>query len=393
MKKDDNKPEVADIFRIYGNDYSKNHSLPYTHKKVMHHITVCRTAELGGHMEQCDKCGFKRNAYNSCRDRHCPKCQSLAKEKWLNDRKAELLPCGYFHVVFTLPHELNAIILCNKTVTLAILFAAVSETLQAFAKDPQWRLGGQLGFIAVLHTWSQTLMDHFHLHCIVPGGALSFDKTRWVPARESFLFKVESLAKELRKRYLQKLEKAFVDGKLIFPGNTQIYGCRRKFKTLIQSLFRTKWIVYAKRPFAGPEQVLEYLGRYTHRVAISNNRIVSIKNNKVTFTYKDRKNNDEVKNMTLNADEFIRRFLLHVLPSGFMKIRYFGFLANTNKKKCVPLLRKLIDPSAQVPEIITETVQEMMLRLTGEDITCCPQCQKGRMVKVRKLPKPTVDTS
>jgi len=393
MKKDDNKPEVADIFRIYGNDYSKNHSLPYTHKKVMHHITVCRTAELGGHMEQCDKCGFKRNAYNSCRDRHCPKCQSLAKEKWLNDRKAELLPCGYFHVVFTLPHELNAIILCNKTVTLAILFAAVSETLQAFAKDPQWRLEGQLGFIAVLHTWSQTLMDHFHLHCIVPGGALSFDKTRWVPARESFLFKVESLAKELRKRYLQKLEKAFVDGKLIFPGNTQIYGCRRKFKTLIQSLFRTKWIVYAKRPFAGPEQVLEYLGRYTHRVAISNNRIVSIKNNKVTFTYKDRKNNDEVKNMTLNADEFIRRFLLHVLPSGFMKIRYFGFLANTNKKKCVPLLRKLIDPSAQVPEIITETVQEMMLRLTGEDITCCPQCQKGRMVKVRKLPKPTVDTS
>ena len=393
MKRDDNKPEVADIFRIYGNDYLKNHSLPYAHKKVMHHIKVCRTAELGGHMEQCDKCGFKRNAYNSCRDRHCPKCQSLAKEKWLNDRKAELLPCGYFHVVFTLPHELNAIILCNKTVTLAILFAAVSETLQAFAKDPQWRLGGQLGFIAVLHTWSQTLMDHFHLHCIVPGGALSFDKTRWVPARESFLFKVESLAKELRKRYLQKLEKAFVDGKLIFPGNTQIYGCRRKFKTLIQSLFRTKWIVYAKRPFAGPEQVLEYLGRYTHRVAISNNRIVSIKNNKVTFTYKDRKNNDEVKNMTLNADEFIRRFLLHVLPSGFMKIRYFGFLANTNKKKCVPLLRKLIDPSAQVPEIITETVQEMMLRLTGEDITCCPQCQKGRMVKVRKLPKPTVDTS
>jgi hypothetical protein len=344
-------------------------------------------------MEQCDSCGFKRNAYNSCRDRHCPKCQSLAKEKWLNDRKAELLPCGYFHLVFTLPHELNAIILCNKTVTLTILFAAVSETLQAFARDPQWRLEGQLGFIAVLHTWNQTLLDHFHLHCLVPAGALSFDKTRWVPTRDSYLFKVESLAKELRKRYLKKLEKAFVDGKLIFPGNTQIHGCPRGFKKLIQSLFRTKWIVYAKRPFAGPQQVLEYLGRYTHRVAISNNRIVSITNNKVTFTYKDRKNNDEVKNMTLDASEFIRRFLLHVLPDGLMKIRYFGFLANTNKKKCVPLLRKLIDPSAQLPEKITETVQEMMLRLTGEDITCCPQCQKGRMVKVRKLPKPTVDTS
>jgi hypothetical protein len=392
MKRTD-KPEVADIFRVYGNDYLKNHSLPYAHKKVMHHITVCRTAELGGHIEQCDSCGFQRNAYNSCRDRHCPKCQCLVKEKWLNDRKAELLPCGYFHLVFTLPHELNPIILCNKTVTLAILFAAVSSTLQAFARDPQWRLEGQLGFIAVLHTWSQTLMDHFHLHCLVPAGALSFDKARWVPARESFLFKVESLAKELRKRYLQKLEEAFVDEKLIFPGNTKIYGCRRKFKTLIQSLFQITWIVYAKRPFAGPEQVLEYLGRYTHRVAISNNRIVSIKNDKVTFTYKDRKRNDEVKTMALDANEFIRRFLLHVLPTGFMKIRYFGFLANTNKKECIPLLRKLIDPSAGLSEKTTETLQEMMLRLTGEDITCCPQCQKGRMVKVRMLSNPTIDTS
>jgi predicted Zn-ribbon and HTH transcriptional regulator len=393
MTRDDSKPEVADIFRIYGNDYLKNNMLPYAHKKVMHHIAVCRTAKLGGHVEQCDSCGFKRNAYNSCRDRHCPKCQSLVKEKWLNDRKAELLPCGYFHLVFTLPHELNAIILCNKTVTLAILFAAVSGTLQTFAKDPQWRLEGQLGFISVLHTWSQTLMDHFHLHCLVPAGALSFDKSRWVPARESFLFRVESLAKEFRKRYLQKLEKAFAYGKLIFPGNTQICNCHRKFKKLIQSLFQITWIVYAKRPFAGPQQVLEYLGRYTHRVAISNNRIVSITNDKVTFTYKDRKRNDEVKSMTLDADEFIRRFLLHVLPRGFMKIRYFGFLANTNKKKCVPLLRKLIDPSARLPDKISETVQEMMLRLTGEDITCCPQCKKGRMVKLRKLAKPAFDTS
>jgi predicted Zn-ribbon and HTH transcriptional regulator len=377
MKTTDDSPEVADIFRVYGKDYLKNHTLPYSHKKVMHHITVCRTAELGGHIEQCDRCGFQRNAYNSCRDRHCPKCQSLVKEKWLNDRKTELLPCGYFHLVFTLPHELNPIILCNKTVALAILFAAVSETLQAFARDPQWRLEGQLGFMAVLHTWSQTLMDHFHLHCIVPGGALSADKTRWAPARDSYLFRVESLAKEFGKRYLQKLEKAFLHGKLIFPGNTQIYGCRRRFKTLLQSLFRTPWIVYAKRPFAGPEQVLEYLGRYTHRVAISNNRIVSMENGKITFTYKDRKCNHEVKNMTLDVHEFIRRFLLHVLPEGFMKIRYFGFLANTNKKTCIPLLRNLIDPTAQCPDTVAETLQEMMLRLTGDDISCCPQCQKG----------------
>ena len=393
MKRADDKPEVAEIFRIYGKDYLKNHTLPYSHKKVMRHITVCRTAELGGHIEQCDSCGFQRNAYNSCRDRHCPKCQCLVKEKWLNDRKAELLPCGYFHLVFTVPHELNPIILCNKTVTLAILFAAVNETLQAFAKDPQWRLEGQLGFIAVLHTWSQTLMDHFHLHCVIPGGVLSFDKTQWIPASQSFLFKVDSLAKEFRKRYLKKLDRAFVDKKLIFPGNTRSYGYRSTFKTLIQSLFQTSWIVYAKRPFAGAQQVLEYLGRYTHRVAISNNRIVSIKNGKVTFTYRDRKRNVEVKNMTLYADEFIRRFLLHVLPNGFMKIRYFGFLANTNKNKCIPLVRKFIDPTAQLPEKITETAQEMILRLTGEDLACCPQCQKGKMVKLRKLPKPTVDTS
>jgi predicted Zn-ribbon and HTH transcriptional regulator len=393
MKITDDSPEVADIFRAYGKDYLKNHTVPYSHKKVMHHITVCRTAELGGHIEQCDRCGFQRNAYNSCRDRHCPKCQSLVKEKWLNDRKAELLPCGYFHLVFTLPHELNPIILCNKTVTLAILFAAVSETLQAFARDPQWRLEGQLGFMAVLHTWSQTLMDHFHLHCIVPGGALSADKTRWAPARDSYLFRVESLAKEFRKRYLQKLEKAFLHGKLIFPGNTQIYGCPRRFKTLLQSLSRTTWIVYAKRPFAGPEQVLEYLGRYTHRVAISNNRIVSMENGKVTFTYKDRKCNNEVKNMTLDVHEFIRRFLLHVLPEGFMKIRYFGFLANTNKKTCISLLRNLIDPTAQCPESVAETLQEMMLRLTGDDISCCPQCQKGKMVNVQTLPKLILDTS
>jgi len=393
MKTTNQQLEVADIFRIYGNDYRKNHPLPYVHEKVMQHIKVCRTAELGGHIEQCSHCGFQRNAYNSCRDRHCPKCQSLAKEKWLNDRKADLLPCGYFHLVFTVPHDLNPIILCNKMVTLAMLFAAVNETLQAFAKDPQWRLEGQLGFIAVLHTWTQTLMDHFHLHCLVPAGALSLAKNRWIPARESFLFKVESLAKEFRKRYLQKLEKAFVDEKLIFPGDTQIYGARDAFRKLIQSLSQTTWIAYAKRPFAGPQQVLEYLGRYTHRVAISNNRIASIKNGKVTFTYRDRQRNNQIETMALDADEFIRRFLLHVLPKRFMKIRYFGFLANINKKKCIPLLRKLIAPNAQLPDKFRETVQEMMLRLTGVDITCCPRCQKGTMKKIRELATPLLDTS
>lgn len=379
--------EVADIFHLYGDHYRQSNSLPYEKIKVMHHIEVCRTAKLGGHVEQCDKCGFEQIAYNSCRDRHCPKCQCLLKEQWLNDRKAELLPCGYFHLVFTLPHDLNPIILCNKKITLQMLFSAVSETLQAFAKDPQWRLEGQLGFIAVLHTWSQTLMDHFHLHCLIPAGALSFKKDRWIPSKESFLFKVESLAKEFKKRYLKKLKIAYQNEALIFPGNTKDFASKKGFRQLLSSLLKPKWIAYAKRPFAGPQQVLEYLGRYTHRVAISNNRILSIDNGKVNFTYRDRKRNNETRIMTLDAHEFIRRFLLHVLPMGFMKIRYFGFLSHKNKKQAIALIRKLIDPGAKLPEKIVETIMEMMLRLTGKDITCCPKCGKGKMKIIKKLPR------
>ncbi len=379
--------EVADIFRLYGDSYRQSNSLPYEKIKVMLHIELCRTAELGGHIEQCDRCGFQQNAYNSCRDRHCPKCQCLVKEQWLNNRKAELLPCGYFHLVFTLPHDLNPIILCNKRITLQILFTAVSETLQAFAKDPQWRLQGQLGFISVLHTWSQTLMDHFHLHCLIPAGAFSFTKDRWIPARESFLFRIESLAKAFKNCYLQKLKSAYQNHQLIFPGNTAHFADEREFQKLLTSLFKAKWIAYAKRPFAGPQQVLEYLGRYTHRVAISNNRILSIDKGKVTFTYWDRERNNEIRIMTLHAHEFIRRFLLHILPMGFMKIRYFGFLAHKNKNETIPLLRKLIDPQATLPEKITETIIEMMLRLTDTDISCCPKCGKGKMTVIRKLPK------
>ena len=386
------QPEVADIFRLYGEDYRQYNPLSYEQRKAMHHIEVCRTAELGGHVEQCDQCGFERIAYNSCRDRHCPKCQTLVKEQWLNDRKAELLPCGYFHFVFTLPHDLNPIILCNKRVALQILFTSVTETLQAFAKDPQWRLEGQLGFIAVLHTWSQTLIDHFHLHCLIPAGALSLAKDRWVPARDSFLFRIDSLAKEFRKRYLINLKRAYLKEELIFPGNTAEFGKKQNFERLIKSLSKIKWIAYAKRPFAGPEQVLEYLGRYTHRVAISNNRIVSIDNGKVTFTYRDREKN-QTKEMTLDADEFMRRFLLHILPKGFMKIRYFGFLAHKNKKQAIPILRKLINPEAKLPEKVKETVQEMMLRLTGIDIRCCPKCKKGKMIIIKKLPKPNRNSS
>jgi hypothetical protein len=262
------QPEVADIFRLYGADYRQSKSLSYGQIKVMRHIKECRTAFLGGHVERCNVCSFERIAYNSCRNRHCPKCQAMAKEQWLNDRKAELLPCGYFHLVFTLPHDLNPFILGNRKQTLTLLFSAANETLQTFARDPQWRLEGQLGFIAVLHTWSQTLIDHFHLHCLIPGGALVFTKDKWIPASESFLFRVESLAKEFRKRYLRKLKNAYHQDKIKVSGNNA-------FGDMLRSLAECQWIVYAKRPFSGPQQVLEYLGRYTHRVAISNHRILS----------------------------------------------------------------------------------------------------------------------
>jgi len=290
-------------------------------------------------------------------------------------------------MVFTLPHDLNPIVLCNKKVTLGILFTAVNQTLQSFAKDPQWHLEGQLGFILVLHIWSQTLMDHFHLHCLIPGGALSFTKDQWIPANESFLFRIESLAKEFKKRYLALLKIAYQKNELSFPNIIARYESRETFDLLIQSVFKAKWIAYAKRPFAGPEQVLEYLGRYTHRIAISNNRIQSIDNGKVVFTYKDRANNNELKTMTVTAGEFIRRFLLHVLPSGFMKIRYFGFLANKNKGEAIPLIRKLADSDDEWPEKKKETVIEMLFRLTGEDITFCPECKKGKMRTIQRLSK------
>jgi len=379
--------ELADIFRLYGDDFRKSHHVSYEQLKAMGHIKICRTAKLGGHVEQCNRCGFEKIAYNSCRNRHCPKCQTLTKEQWLNDRKAELLPCGYFHLVFTLPHDLNPIILSNKRIAVNILFAAVNQTLQAFAKDPQWRLCGRLGFICVLHTWSQTLIDHFHLHCLVPAGAFSFSKDKWIPTKDNFLFKITSLAKEFRKRYLKLLLKAHLKDELIFTKKTAVVESKQNFKLFIDAVSKTKWIAYAKRPFAGPQQVLEYLGRYTHRVAISNNRIISIDNGNVTFTYRNRQRNNEIKEMTLAAHEFIRRFLLHVLPAGLIKIRYFGFLSHTNKNKDIPLIRKFIDPDAALPTKTKESICEMMLRLTGIDITCCPKCMKGKMMKVRKLPK------
>jgi hypothetical protein len=381
------KHELADIFRLYGERYRSDHPLPASHLKVMHDIEVCRTAHLGGHLERCDCCGFERCSYNSCRNRHCPKCQALTKARWLEARKAELLPVTYFHSVFTLPHELNPLTLCNKKVIFRLLFKAVSETLTQFGANPGKGLGGKLGFTCILHTWDQTLLDHFHLHCLIPGGALSFDGKRWICAPENFLFPVKALSKVFRGKFIDLLKQAYAKGELIFPGATRHLARRKGFSRLIEQLWEKDWVVYSKRPFAGPQEVLDYLGRYTHRVAISNNRIIDVDNGQVTFTYKDRKDNGSRKLMTLPAQEFIRRFLLHVLPEGFMRIRHFGFLANRSKKHDLTVCRQLLGLSPELPKPAPKTSRELMSELTGIDPTRCPQCTRGTMIIIWTFPE------
>ena len=369
--------ELADIFRRYGDEYKSQYPINDNQRKVMAAIMSCRTARLGGHSEVCNHCGTTRNSYNSCRNRHCPKCQAMTKEKWLEKRKQELLPCGYFHMVFTLPHDLNPIILANRKQLLSCLFQAVRNTILSFSADPQWKLEGQPGMLTILHTWSQVLIDHFHIHCLIPAGVLSFDGRRWNPSNDKFLFRVQSLAKEFKKQYLSMITSS------LKPDSSPANSAK-----LLQQAEKKAWIVYAKKPFAGPEQILEYLGRYTHRIAISNHRIKSIDNGKVTFTYRDRQHDNELKEMSLSALEFIRRFLLHVLPFRFMKIRYYGFLANICKNKSILLIHRLIGKDMEARIFIEETLQEKVLRVTGKDITLCPNCKIGRMVYLALLPGP-----
>ena len=366
------RPELADILRSHGPSYRRAHRLPASHLKVMRAVEVCRTKELGGHLKQCDTCGFEHPTYNSCRNRHCPKCQSLAKAKWLEKQTSELLPVGYFHLVFTLPHVLNGLILAHKKILLALLFKAVSETLLEFGRT---RLKGTVGIIAVLHTWDQKLQDHFHLHCLIPAGALSFDQNRWIACRKNFLFPVKALSLVFRGKFLDLLKRAFDQGKI--QAESEGFNKLRK----------KNWVVYAKKPFGSPQTVLDYLGRYTHRVALSNDRILSVHSGQVTFTYRDRRDGDRKKTMTLDAQEFIRRFMLHVLPQGFMRIRHFGFLANRAKKHALPQCRKLLGLNPALPELPKRSAQELLRQLTGIDLSRCPSCKQGTMIVVAELPK------
>jgi hypothetical protein len=331
----------------------------------MEAIEICRTKELGGHIDACEECGHIRISYNSCRNRHCPKCQFLRKEKWLEAREKELLPVPYFHIVFTLPDTLNPLVLRNQKVLYDILFKAASETLIELT-------GSRIGIIAVLHTWGQNLMDHPHLHCIVTGGGLS--DGRWVPSKKKFFRHVKVISRLFRGKFLFYLKKTHEKGDLRFPG--LISHLEHTFTTFLRPLYAREWVVYCTASFGGPESVIRYLGRYTHRVAIANHRIVGVENGTVSFTYKDYADGDKKKTMTLDAHEFIRRFLLHVLPDGFVKIRYFGLLANRKRRTNLELCRRLLGVKKDDPK--EETWQGSLLRITGIDVTVCPVCQ-GKM--------------
>ena len=378
--------EVADVFRRHGEAFRHAHAghLGRVERRVMGAVTVCRTAALGGHVEQCDDCGAIRIAYNSCRNRHCPKCQGAARVAWLADRQSELLPGPYFHVVFTLPAPAGEIAFQNKAIVYAILFRTAAETLTTIAADPK-HLGAQLGITAVLHTWGQTLQHHPHIHCLVTGGGPSLDGSRWVACSARFFLPVRVLSRLFRRLFLQALQRAFDTGKLHFFGKLAGFAEPKAFTKHLDRLRRVDWVVYAKPPFAGPERVLAYLARYTHRVAIANSRLLSLDDHNVRFSWKDYRQNGQRKVMTIGIAEFIRRFLLHTLPDGFHRIRHYGFLANGERSANIALCRRLLDnckPSPSVPPA-EPTKNEAALSCCA----ACPECG-GTMRRTATIPQP-----
>ncbi len=377
--------EVADIFRRHGPAYRQDHAdhLGRSERRVMAAIEACRTPVLGGHVEHCADCGFTRHAYNSCRDRHCPKCQGLARADWLEARQAELLPAPYFHVVFTVPAPVADLAFHNKAAVYGILFHAAAEALRDVAADPRY-LGAEIGAIAVLHTWGQALHHHPHLHCIVPGGGLSPDQQRWIACPPGFFLPVRVLSRRFRDAFVRQMRAAFAGGALRFPGVLAALADAAAFAAHIDAVACIDWVVYAKPPFAGPEQVLGYLGRYTHRVALANSRLVGLDDGQVSFTWKDYRQGGTTKVMTLAADEFIRRFLQHTVPDGFHRIRHIGFLANRYRTRKLALCRELLAAPPPEPRP-PRRWQDRLRDLTGQDIDVCPCCG-GRMLPCGTLP-------
>src|SRR5437870_5287736 len=369
--------EVADIIRAAGDAFIERnrHWLGWKHVKVLLAIARCRTAALGGHLDQCTRCGHRAISFNSCRNRHCPKCQTAARERWIAARQRELLPTRYLHVVFTLPRHLAPLVLQNKKVIYDLLFRTSAETLLEVGRDPR-HLGAEIGFFSVLHTWSQQLNLHPHVHCVVPAGGLSPDLTRWVRSPDNYFLPKKVLRKVFRGKFVDALTQAFQNGQLNFHADLKLLAQPKTFAAWLRPLFRQNWVVYLKPPFGGPQFVLQYLGRYTHRVAISNHRLVSFADGEVTFRWRDSTHNNEQKLMTLLLDEFLRRFLLHLLPEGFVRIRNFGFLANRKRATTLPLCFQLLGAAPPT---------EQELSTAGpSDLWSCPKCG-GPMMIVERL--------
>ena len=365
--------EVADVFRRHGPAYRLAHDghIGRVERRVMSAIELCRTAALGGHVEACEDCAHARVAYNSCRNRHCPKCQSATRERWLADRQADLLPVPYFHVVFTVPGEVAEIAFHNKAVVYAILFDAVAATLKTIAADPR-HLGGEIGFLAILHSWGQALTHHPHIHCLVPGGALA-DGQRWLACRPRFFLPIHVLSRLFRRLFLERLETAHLRGRLRFSGTLAKFDEADVFAAAVRQLRRKNWIVYAKPPFGSPEHVLAYLGRYTHRVAIANSRLVSADDSSVVFRWRDYRHGNAPRQMSLDPDEFIRRFLIHSLPDGFHRIRHYGFLANGCRRARIATIRQLL-PMAEGESGKPTDDAPIVARLPRFDPAVCPCC-------------------
>jgi hypothetical protein len=377
--------EVADIFRRHGEAYRRDHAghLGRVERRVMAAIEACRTARLGGHIERCADCGLIRIAYNSCRNRHCPKCQGAARAEWLAARQAELLPVPYFHLVFTLPPAAAEIAFHNKAAVYAILFKAAADTLRTIAADPK-HLGAQVGAVAVLHSWGQNLHYHPHVHCIVPGGGPSLDRTRWVACRPGFFLPVRVLSRLFRRLFLGELQAAYAGARLGFFGELAALARPAAFANRLAALRRQEWVVYAKPPFGGPSQVLAYLGRYTHRVAIANSRLVAAEDGQVAFRWRDWRHHGKAKLMVLAADEFIRRFLLHSLPDGFHRIRHFGFLANRERTDKLALCRRLLAAAAVGSGRDPDPPSPPTTPAASETCPCCG----GAMIRLGIVPRP-----
>jgi hypothetical protein len=377
-----NRPslEMADIVRSAGRNFiERNRSwLNRLHLKVLTAIERCRTAALGGHLDECTSCGQRAISFNSCRNRHCPKCQANARDRWLEARQRELLPTRYVHVVFTLPHELAPLALQNKRVIYDLLFQLSAETLLQIARDPK-HLGADIGFFSVLHSWNQKLEHHPHVNCVVPAGGLSPDRTRWIASQRRFFLPVDVLGEVFRGKFTDALRETFTTGRLGFHGSLKPLGRPKVFAQVLRQTFRKKWVVYSKRPFGGPEHALRYLGCYTHRVAISNRRLVSFANDQVTFRWRDSANKNKKRLMSLHVHEFLRRFLLHVLPKGFVRIRHFGFLSTRNRSTLLPVCFRLLGAAAAKPN--RETVaDDCQTRATWS----CPRCN-GPMLLLERF--------